>query len=467
MELFLGFLLVLGAAGAGIGTLVWRDRSWQRVADRHGLHYESKSLFGERRLVGEVAGVPVEVSATRVGEATDNDRPRVTQFTAGEGSIPASVEASTEGSLRRLLSVFVTSDVEIGDREVDKRLRLQGDPLELSAVLSHEGRHALLKLLDDRDAQLKEGVLRSAHRGWLIRHQKLERHLEEVLHVATELSAAPDELPARLRHNALNDPVAEVRDTCAKLVMHHYPNTQEALDVADARRHHPDPEIAMLAALVMRDSESVVEMVGDRSLPAEVRGLGAHQLARFDRDRAVPLVRDLLLGKPGAQRLGACEAVADYALDELHEELCALAPNAKPEEALPILTTTARCGGPALAAALAWVLDKLDGAERDAAARLIDVHADTRALEPLAAMSKGALRGAGVKQTAKGLTHVLRQRFDLRERSGGLSVVEEQTGGLELVPGAADGALSPETEAPTTLDTAEPEADTEAVEEAG
>ena len=443
MEALLPLIQAAGVFVAIASGLWWRDRVWRRLSRRFGLTYEAQRPWGPRRLHGDVHGISVELE-THHTAARGGKKPRLrrTRCIAGRGALPATLSAARINRLKNMWSTLMGTRVKVGDPVFDAKFQLSGDTTTVSAALNEAGRQRLVQLAEEDGGFVESGAVHAGRRGWFGGERALGQLLERTLRTASELAATPDDYPARLRYSAISDSAPGVKQRCARLLLEQYSDTPEALDLAENRRHHADPEIAMLAALVSKDVLAVLEMVDAHHQPVAARALAIERLAGVDRAAGSKLAVRFSAHKNGQLRLAACRAAEAFGLTDVLEAWLERRAKVTSEERATIGRAALNSDGPIAAACAAWCLGDLDAEELDRARTLIRRDGDLRSVGPLAPQAKGPLRSGAVKRTARSLLNHLQDKLNLSHNPGGLSLADDRTGELSLPDAAAEGALS-------------------------
>ena len=221
-----------------------------------------------------------------------------------------------EGVGSAIEKAFGEREIQLGDREFDRRAYIHGSPRVVHAVLDFETRRLIGELINGRiptgapDAPLEarvavsDGALRAEipERAFHPGGEHLPVALGTLLDAARRL-VLPDDVPARLADNVRNDPLPEVRLANLLTLAREYTTyiaTQEALRAACG---DPDDEVRLRAALalgeegreVLRQIASSIDVADGRSARA-VRALGRH----LTLDQAEAILRQALEAKrPG------------------------------------------------------------------------------------------------------------------------------------------------------------------------
>ncbi|MBI5368141.1 MAG: HEAT repeat domain-containing protein [Planctomycetes bacterium] len=226
----------------------WRRRvaaAWEETAGRLGLGVLPDDSRLGTKIAGEREGCRVEirlVPAELAGTATCIE--------VADGGLPAEPSIGAEsdddtgggGGLGRL-------DLQVGDGDFDRAVRLKGPDLALVAALDEATRDRVLHLVTAGRGRLQAGHLSFHLPGVVTEIRPLRRVVRELTHIAARLAARPDQLPAMLVDNAICDPYYGVRVRNLGLLLQHLPQSAEARSACAAvLKHEENPELLVRAA---------------------------------------------------------------------------------------------------------------------------------------------------------------------------------------------------------------------------
>ncbi|MEM6794679.1 MAG: hypothetical protein AAF725_11920 [Acidobacteriota bacterium] len=257
--LFLMFFLLflLGLFSLFIAAVVVFSRAnrkrWQKVADQLGLQMLAPFL-GSRSLQGQMGGFSVSVTA--------ESRGKTSVLVAQVHGVHPGFSLGRDGSLQQLLS----SDIEIGDVEFDRRIRVEGDPQLARALLGSKARRLATHVVGGPTGggQLKKGDLKAPMReikeAPAVLGQMVE--LAKLLKVPNPRDGIADLLAKR----ALEDPSRGVRLQALRQLSASARWRKMAHTTAEQCLRSPDPALCLEAARILLRSREARSM--DRATDA-------------------------------------------------------------------------------------------------------------------------------------------------------------------------------------------------------
>jgi hypothetical protein len=232
-----------------------------------------------------------------------------------------------EGVGSAIEKAFGEREIELGDRAFDRRAYVHGSPRVVHAILDAETRRIVGELIDGRivtedpgeplegRVAVSDGALRAELPESRFRPggRRLPGALRTLLAAARRL-VLPDDIPARLAHNARADPRPEVRLANLLTLAREYPAyaaTQEALRAAGEDSDH---EVRLRAALALGDEGREVLLAlavsgeaDDSQTARAVSALGEH----LTREQAEQVLAQALRSKRRATARAAVGALGD------------------------------------------------------------------------------------------------------------------------------------------------------------
>ena len=161
---------VIFATGGVIYGLSKRDeclRAWQKMAAARGLEYRRPSFWVSPKVSGVVNGSTVDIDTFQ--RSAGKSSVTYTRWRIGvPTALTGDLQIGEEGLGTTILKAFGANDIEVGDSDLDGRLRFQGsEPASIAALCRDPGvREALLRADDLPGAfSLKDGGLRFEQRG--------------------------------------------------------------------------------------------------------------------------------------------------------------------------------------------------------------------------------------------------------------------------------------------------------------
>lgn len=182
-------------------------QEWQAAARGVGLRAEQVSER-ESCADGELEMVPVHATL-KLSEEADHIVYRSLVWATSEG-LPRHLSLQRDSALRSVARWVEGRDVAIGDRAFDELIELPTVDAHVCAALSYQARRQLTELLG-WGGYVRDGMVASSS-TWSVEHNRsLPQLLRGVALLARLLSIPRGTLPARLAHNAANDPEPQVR----------------------------------------------------------------------------------------------------------------------------------------------------------------------------------------------------------------------------------------------------------------
>lgn len=227
----IAFMGVLG--GAFLWAAVRSTRApWKRAAPELGLEFQSNFFLASPRLAGRLRGFDVDV------------------FLRGNG-VRLEVHGVHPGfTLRRESATTwaIRSELEIGDQEFDHRFRIVGDEDLVLALLGHETRYALRRLMRYDEDGVSDGKLHKL----TFDLKKARATLDSMLDLAEALRRPePEDVPKLLSKRALEDTAPGVRRRAFHLLATSSVLGDEARDTARQLRDVADVALRLEARRVL------------------------------------------------------------------------------------------------------------------------------------------------------------------------------------------------------------------------
>jgi hypothetical protein len=267
---------LLGLLGVAVGlSIVYvyayeaaraRARAWRAAADAVGLtEATSSSLLGvETGLTGRVGLLRVALERYRRGRHEKGTRVVID----GLGHPSYEFALRKEGVGSAIEKVFGEREIELGDREFDRRAYIHGSPRVVQAVLDAETRGLVGELIAGRiptgdptpgeplkaRVAVSDGALRAEIPEPAFRPggERLAGALRTLLSAAERLRL-PDDVPARLAENVRSEPVPAVRLANLLTLAREYPGYAVTGEALRAASRDPDDEVRLRAAIALGD----------------------------------------------------------------------------------------------------------------------------------------------------------------------------------------------------------------------
>jgi hypothetical protein len=345
-------------------------------------------------------------------------------------------------------------DVEVGDDDFDREVRVEGTPAVALAILDAATRQAVRTLVRGPfvveghpplpvTGRVDEGVLR-------IWASPRERDLSAVLRAALALAArlmAPSDLAQRLARNLAVEPNAGVRRRNLLALVREFPDHEATREALRAMRNDRDAELRLQAgiALGLEGRDILMEVAanakaGDKASARAVTALGpsltlqeaTSLLKEACRAVRVQTARACvgILGNHGRDAMPLlCDALNESALGDVAAR--ALGAMDDPSAEAPLLRALAE-GSPTVRRAAAQALGRVGTRGAVAALRQAEAEADLRtAARQAIASIHSRLAGAGQGQLSLA-----------EDQAGRVSLAETTAGQLSLSDEKLDGAKS-------------------------
>lgn len=424
----LAILSMLGLAIAGLwGASKMSSAPWKRVARFLGLEFHQSFLLASPRLRGTLRGFEVEVF----------------QYDKAIGLDVRGVDPGFTLERDSILAQMISPDIETGDADFDGRTRIKGDVDRALALLDHETRQAVDRLVERDDDKIGSERIRKK----VFDFQDIGPTLDAMLDLAEVLRCPTQEdLPRLLSRRALEDPSPGTRLRAFRRLASSFYRTDEVLQTARQLRdtestplrlealttllREPAPEGADAAGELM----NLVQQDPDPTLRCAALGAVAGSAFRND---CVPAMAELLrlpgaasqAEPPQVRRAALAGLVKARALDELLRiEL-----SEDRDEAMDLAEGLGKIGDSAAQPRLLLLLQHSSDRVRAGAARALGEVGDLRAVEELRkAVDSGWLAKLALGRAAESAIDQIQDRF------GG-----SQAGEISLASVAPlDGAVS-------------------------
>lgn len=253
-----GLLLVASAIAALAGLVALRrrrHRAWRRAARRLGLALRFEGDPPRPVLEGTLEGgydVRVETVLRRERRGAEIGAGGVTVRTRlrvdGGDRIPGDLSLAPESTTTRLKRGLVGgADVDVGDAGFDEDVLVQGDPVQLRALLDASTRRTVRKLVGSFGGTVERGVLSAERDGLAEDAESLERSIAFLHEAARVLSLDDAAIPSRLAEIAVEDPEREVRERAFEALTGRFPDHAEAERATEILLTDPEPRLKELA----------------------------------------------------------------------------------------------------------------------------------------------------------------------------------------------------------------------------
>ena len=247
------FTVVMGILAYFFRSTGQRFRSfgqdaWERAAAQTKLEFSGGLLAG-KRLRGKLRGFEVEVFEIKKGEF---DHEVIAKL---HGVDPGFSMAPEEGLLSQ-----VTNDIETGDRDFDRRVRIKGDAQAALALLGHQVRRAAFRVVAKNGGEVEGQTIRVS----MERIGQVQSRLDVMLGLARLLHRpSRGEIPDLLAEQALRDKSEGVRLRAFRQLVSSESLGQRASQIA------PKLLSARDSALRLEAARLLLEVPG--SFPKEMR----------------------------------------------------------------------------------------------------------------------------------------------------------------------------------------------------
>lgn len=319
--------LLGGAVAASVGYLIasaqrrGRLAAWRAAAARvrlEGVTESEGGLFGGPFLEGRAGPLRVRLQAYHRGKEEHGTRITISGLGHGAGGLTLRREGLATAFEKRVVG---EREIEVGDPRFDEEYYVQGQgPLAL-ALLDHETRRGLARLMRGRvevpgseavsiRPSLSDGVLEAQVREGVFspgRH-RIPDVLAAMLEVAPRLVAPPD-VAARVAANLRDEPEPGARLQSLLLLAREFPSHPLTREALLAGRSDASPEVRLRASMALgeegRDTLVALasgEGVGDGVAARAVGALGA----RMPTDVALGVLRRALSGDEQPETAVAC-----------------------------------------------------------------------------------------------------------------------------------------------------------------
>jgi HEAT repeat protein len=356
-------------------------------------------------------------------------------------------------------------EIEVGDPEFDSRAYVHGSPRVVHAILDAETRHLMGELIDGRIATedpgeplegrvtVSDGALRAEIPESTFRPGG--RRLSGALHTllaAAERLALPDDIPARLAHNAGADPLWEVRLASLSTLGRDYPTytaTREALLTACEDTHS---EVRLRAALALGDEgrEVLLDLASnaaadDTQAARAVMALGDHLAL----EQAQEVLSQALQSQHRATARAVVGVLGDRGGDEVVPPLAAALAGASGDGELAeaVATALGATGEASAEAPLVAALDRHGPTAGGAIAAALGRVGTAGAVAPLRTMAARYPFDLGLRRAARQAIAEIQSRLT-GATPGQLALADADVGQLSLADEDAQGRVSVVTEAP-------------------
>ncbi len=448
MSLVLALITVAATALTIFGLLKEQERrraidtAWLAAARNLGLEHGSQRLRrprGMRRfLEGEWRGVSVraEYDRVRVGRGKTQHLRESIEFRAAAAGIPPKLDVRRDTLLRSLGRLVGGRDDEVGDQAFDALVELPTVDARISAALDASARRLLAELVRAGGVVRQGAVVLPMESRPVPRHEWLEERLQWVARVAQALVVEPADVPPRLAHNALHDPVPSVRGACLRALLAEARAAERPLvqSTSAALLSDPDPELRLLAAgaLGVRGHSALLALATGGELPAAIRVRALEALSRGGFAELESLLGQILRGSPPELAAAAFELVAERRLTSLGDRLLEAMRSPHSEVRAAAAKALGAVGLVGAEAALLPLLRDGSRAVQLSAIESLAARGGVTAVQPLRELA-GGLASFELGRAARGAIERIQARL-AGAGPGQISLVEEARGAVDLAP---------------------------------
>jgi HEAT repeat protein len=364
-----------------------------------------------------------------------------------------------EGVGSAIEKAFGEREIELGDREFDRRAYIHGSPRVVHAVLDDETRRLVGELIGGRvpsaDAPeplkarvaVSDGALRAeiAEGAFRPGRQGLPGALQTLL-AAARLLVLPDDIPARLAENVRADPLAKVRLSNLLTLTREYPDyeaTQQALHAACRDR---DDEVRLRAAVALgEDGRDVLLQIAvsaeaqDGQATRAVSALGEH----LTRPRAEEVLRHSLEKKRRSTAAAAVTALGRIGGAEVIDSLAAALEAEDDTLVVAAAGSLGATGEPAAESPLIAALDRDGPTVWPAIAEALGRVGTAAAVAPLRTMASRYPFDLGLRRASRQAIAAIQSRLT-GATPGQLALAGGDAGQLSLAEEDAHGWVSME-----------------------
>jgi len=443
-----------------------RGRAWLAAAQAAGLtELRFSDFLGIATGLSGRSGL-LRVSLERYHRGKHEKGTRIVIDGLGHPSYEFALRKESVGSA--LEKAFGEREIELGDREFDRRAYIHGSPRVVHAILDSETRGLVGELIDGRipprgsgkalkaRVSVSDGALRAEipEKAFQPGGERLPDALRTLLEAARRLTL-PDDLPARLGENVRTEPLPQVRLANLLTLNREYPGyeaTREALRAACA---DSDGEVRLRAALVFgEEGRSVLQEIATRTdsddgqAARAVAALGAHLTC----DEARGILQGALETRRPATAWAAVEVLGGIGGSAAVQPLAAALEAEDDKLVVAAAAALGATGDGAAEGPLIAALDRDGPGVWPAIADALGKVGTAAAVVPLRTM-------AGRFQFDLGLRRASRQAIaDIQSRltgatPGQLALADGGSGQLSLAEEGGEGRVSMADEVPTDTET--------------
>jgi HEAT repeat protein len=432
-----------------------RGRAWRVAAKAAGLTdpVTSDVLGIETGLTGR-SGL-LRVALERYQRGRHEKGTRIVIDGLGHPSYEFALRREGVGST--IEKAFGEREIELGDREFDRRVYIHGSPRVIHAILDSETRGLVGELIDghiptgDSPEPLKarvavsDGALRAEipERAFSPGGRRLPGALLTLLTAARRL-VLPDDLPSRLAENVRTDPLPAVRLANLLTLTREYPSyavTREALRAALA---DADDEVRLRAAMVLgEDGYEVLRQiassvdVADRRSARAVSALGSH----LPREAAEGILHRALEAGRRATAAAAVQVLGRLGGDAVVGALAAALADDDDELVVTTAAALGATGSPAAEAPLMAALDRDGPTVWPAIAEALGRVGTAAAVAPLRTMASRFPFDLGLRRASRQAIAEIQSRLT-GATPGQLALADGDAGQLSLAEENVQGRVS-------------------------
>jgi HEAT repeat protein len=380
------------------------DKAWAEAAGQLGLKPE-RSAFAQRGLAGELAGVRVAVE-----QRTRNAGVRYTytQVIVNSPQMTRDIQFRREG---------VWQGVQKGAPGKNTLVLegIAGSESTVLALMNHETRQALLRLLQLGDVEVKPGEVGLVVPGVVSESARLVSVVRAVVDVAARLGALPsDRVRPAIENNARTDGEPGVRLRNLQWLIKSHPSSQETTRALQAALGDPDAEVRLFAATRAGQPQALAalrELVETEANPPEVRLFALeHLLSKFRYAKFAPTIAVALDAVDEQVRIAAVQAVGAKRDVAMLERVCAMIAGSRERLAGSIAKTLGQLGDPKAEPTLIKLLSYDSEQVKVAAVQALGQVGTVSALEPLLPLTKGLQLSGRIKEAAREAVHRIQAR---------------------------------------------------------